>query len=239
MKFVKEMSKESYKKLIEYASKTCDSFSLCQYDYGSMRDYEMENFKIITSNPKYSKDNIFKNFSQDLLDEIYNTYINNNRMHFNTKMLSYLKQNSKNQQEYENESYFYNRQALTIGIELFVLKNKIEKFFDEFKNAFLEKIELDDYVLYDKNGNKVETENYKFKFKLNKKAKEFLINNANNIFDFVYPKNLEDLCFYKNDKVWLDSVAHEEICCIYPKNDKEYEMLKSFGIKFDEEKNYK
>ena len=188
MKFVKEMSKEAYKKLIEYASKVCDSFSLCQYDYGSMSDYEIENFKIVTSNPKYSTDKIIENYSEELLDEIYNTYINDNRMHFNTKMLSYLKQNSKNQQEYENASYFYNRQALTNGIELFVLKNKIEIFLKEFNNFLLEKIELDDYVLYDKNGKKIETKNYKYKFKLNKKATEFLINNANNIYDFVYPK---------------------------------------------------
>ena len=63
MKFVIEMSKEAYKKLVDYALKTCDSFSLCLYDvYGGARDFEIENFNIITSNPKYSTDQILKNY---------------------------------------------------------------------------------------------------------------------------------------------------------------------------------
>ena len=117
MKFVREMTDESYTKLIEYASKTCDSFSLCQYDvYGGLSDYEAENFNIITSELKYSTDKIIENFSDEFLDEIYLNFINDNRMHFNTKLLSYLKQNSKNQEDYENSIYLYNKQALTIVI---------------------------------------------------------------------------------------------------------------------------
>ena len=74
-----------------------------------------------------------------------------------------------------------------------------------------------------------------YKFELNSKTIKIL-NEVHNIYDFIYPKNLEDLWIYRNGEVWLDSVAHEEICCIYPANNEEYELLKSFGIKFHEEK---
>ena len=69
MKFVREMTDESYTKLIEYASKTCDSFSLCQYDvYGGLSDYEAENFNIITSELKYSTDKIIENLKKQLAE---------------------------------------------------------------------------------------------------------------------------------------------------------------------------
>lgn len=223
MKFVREMTDESYTKLIEYASKTCDSFSLCQYDvYGGLSDYEAENFNIITSELKYSTDKIIENFSDEFLDEIYLNFINDNRMHFNTKLLSYLKQNSKNQEDYENSIYLYNKQALTIGIELFVLDFKIKKLFKKYKCYLADEENVENGICY--------------KFKLNSKTINIL-NEVHNIYDFIYPKNLEDLWIYRNGEVWLDSVAHEEICCIYPANNEEYELLKSFGIKFHEEKN--
>lgn len=220
MKFVIEMSKEAYKKLVDYALKTCDSFSLCLYDvYGGARDFEINNFNIITSNPKYSTNQILENYSEELLDEIYYTYINDNRMEYNTNLLEFLKQNSKNQEDYENASYLYNKQALTFGIELFVLKDKIKKIFQEYGNYLLSKEIVENGVCY--------------KFELNASTINIL-NEVHNIYDFIYPKNMEDLCIYSNGKLWLESIAHEEDCCIYCRSNDEYELLKSFGIIFRE-----
>ncbi len=57
----------------------------------------------------------------------------------------------------------------------------------------------------------------------------------NSIFSWCYPESLEDLCFLKNGYYWLESVAHEDLCFIYCKDEAEYEYLKSIGIVFDED----
>lgn len=220
MKFVQKMSKEAYKKLIEYALKTCDSFSLCRYEgMERITDIQRKNFELITSNKEFTKQKLLENYSEKFLDKIYNTYKDDERIHFNMLL---------------QPSPLYKRLDILDGVELFVFQYKTEKFLEKYKNLLLEKIPVDDCVFYDKNGKKLETGNYKLKYKLNRKTAEFLINNANNVYDFIYPKNMEDLCIYNNGTLWLDSVAHEKECVIFCTSNDEYELLKSFGIKFRE-----
>ena len=45
---------------------------------------------------------------------------------------------------------------------------------------------------------------------------------------------MDNICFYKNNKCWLYSVAHEQICDIYCDSKDEFEYLKSIGVKFIE-----
>ncbi len=59
-----------------------------------------------------------------------------------------------------------------------------------------------------------------------------LLKNKSSIYDWIKP-GIEDICFLKDDKIWLYSIAHEEYCLIYCENEKEYEFLKSIGIEFE------
>lgn len=80
MKVIK-MKKGAYKELILYATKICDSFSLVKYKMLSeFEKSEKVVQEIITSNPKYSKENILKKFSLEVLQEIYEEYKNNERI---------------------------------------------------------------------------------------------------------------------------------------------------------------
>lgn len=71
--------------------------------------------------------------------------------------------------------------------------------------------------------------------KTNQSVKEYMLTNKN-LYQWLNPKYPEDISFFKNGYCWLYSVAHEEMCEIYCENIKEYEYLKSLGIKFFENK---
>lgn len=50
-----------------------------------------------------------------------------------------------------------------------------------------------------------------------------------------YPSFPEDLCFFRKGECWLTNCAHEQFSYIITKDDSEYKLLESMGIKFDEE----
>lgn len=85
MKVIK-MKKEAYKELILYATKICDSFSLVKYKKVFPEERVEKRKKvaleIITSNPKYLKENILKKFSLEVLQEIYEEYKNDERIFY-------------------------------------------------------------------------------------------------------------------------------------------------------------
>ena len=68
-------------------------------------------------------------------------------------------------------------------------------------------------------------------FKLNNELKKQILNNSS-LYGWCFPNYLEDICFFKNGYCWLYSVAHEKLCEIYCRDEKEYEYLKSIGIEF-------
>lgn len=74
-----------------------------------------------------------------------------------------------------------------------------------------------------------------FFLKTNQLVKDYILTNRN-LYQWLNPKYPEDISFFKNGYCWLYSVVHEEMCEIYCDNIKEYEYLKSLGIKFVEEK---
>jgi hypothetical protein len=52
------------------------------------------------------------------------------------------------------------------------------------------------------------------------------------LYKWIYPNLPEDLCFYKNGKCFLRSVAHEKLCWIYTEDEKEIKALEKIGLKF-------
>ncbi|MEK4670121.1 stage III sporulation protein AH [Niallia sp. FSL R7-0271] len=64
-------------------------------------------------------------------------------------------------------------------------------------------------------------------------AKQVLKSFSNSLYNWQHPNLLEDLSFFKDDKEWLVTVSHEEICEIYPTSSVEIEELKNLnGLKF-------
>lgn len=65
--------------------------------------------------------------------------------------------------------------------------------------------------------------------------KEYILEN-HDLYAWLNPKYPEDISFFKDRYCWLYSIAHEELCFIYCKDEEEYEYLKSIGIEFVEDK---
>lgn len=61
-----------------------------------------------------------------------------------------------------------------------------------------------------------------------------LICSAQSLYNWIYPDLPEDICFYKEGKCFLKSIAHEKLCWIYTENEKEVKALKKLGLKFTE-----
>lgn len=56
------------------------------------------------------------------------------------------------------------------------------------------------------------------------------IKRADSIYHWNYPNDIENLCFFKNDKLVFESVTHEDYFAYYPDNETEIEALKEYGI---------
>ena len=51
------------------------------------------------------------------------------------------------------------------------------------------------------------------------------------IYELEYPNTFEDLCLFSKGKCFLKSVAHEDLCWLYPTFISEVEYMKSLGMK--------
>lgn len=54
------------------------------------------------------------------------------------------------------------------------------------------------------------------------------------LFAWNFPKYPMDLCFYKNNKCWFSSIAHEEFVWLYTDSKEMVEELRRLGIPFDD-----
>ena len=58
------------------------------------------------------------------------------------------------------------------------------------------------------------------------------LKSAESIYHWNYPDGIENLCFYKNDICFFESITHENYFAFYPENQTEIDKLKNFGIIF-------
>ena len=69
---VKKINNNAYKKLIMYAYEICDKVELKKIKHFVVnKEKKQEILKIIISNPKFTKENLIKNYSEKTLDDIY------------------------------------------------------------------------------------------------------------------------------------------------------------------------
>lgn len=67
---------------------------------------------------------------------------------------------------------------------------------------------------------------------LNNSVVKDYIKRADSIYHWNYPQDIENLCFFRNDKCIFESVTHENYFAFYPENKTEIEILKECGINF-------
>jgi hypothetical protein len=221
---VKKINNNAYKKLIMYAYEICDKVELKKIKHFVVnKEKKQEILKIIISNPKFTKENLIKNYSEKTLDDIYFEYKDDNRFFCDNEIRKKL--HYKNDVEYQNVLTKYKKSYINSIIELFLYNERCIKFLEKYENNIIDKIST-------------EYEEYYY-FKMDKHFIDFFMNETDNIYDFTFPYNLENLCIYINDDIWLESVADDKLCFINCRTEEEYEKLKSFGINFVKEKHKK
>jgi len=52
------------------------------------------------------------------------------------------------------------------------------------------------------------------------------------LYNWQYPYFPEDLCFFRDGYCWFSTTAHEELSCIYVKDDQELNQLYDIGVTF-------
>ncbi len=205
---------DEYYKLIDFLFQFCNSIELVKYkdNYKKRNDRIMKYLKIekVDFNIEYLKNNIeeisskFRNYSFFDKDK----YLKN--------IIGFEKYNEINR-----------KIVIECAIEYYINSCLIK--------SFLKKNEKD-IIKIKKKNEKFSPNEISYHFELSGNIKRILLN-KNSIFDWKYPGNLQDLCFYKkNGLKLLNSISHEEICeiCFQEGEEKEYEYLKSIGIKFVE-----
>lgn len=221
---VKKINNNAYKKLIMYAYEICDKVELKKIKHFVVnKEKKQEILKIIISNPKFTKENLIKNYSEKTLDDIYFEYKDDNRFFCDNEIRKKL--HYKNDVEYQNVLTKYKKSYINSIIELFLYNERCSKFLEKYDNNIIDKIST-------------EYEEYYY-FKMDKHFIDFFMNETDNIYDFTFPYNLENLCIYINDDIWLESVVDDKLCFINCRTEEEYEKLKSFGINFVKEKHKK
>jgi len=221
---VKKINNNAYKKLIMYAYEICDKVELKKIKHFVVnKEKKQEILKIIISNPKFTKENLIKNYSEKTLDDIYFEYKDDNRFFCDNEIRKKL--HYKNDVEYQNVLTKYKKSYINSIIELFLYNERCIKFLEKYENNIIDKIST-------------EYEEYYY-FKMDKHFIDFFMNETDNIYDFTFPYNLENLCIYINDDIWLESVADDKLCFINCRTEEEYEKIKSFGINFVKEKHKK
>lgn len=221
---VKKINNNAYKKLIMYAYEICNKVELKKIKHFVVnKEKKQEILKIIISNPKFTKENLIKNYSEKTLDDIYFEYKDDNRFFCDNEIRKKL--HYKNDVEYQNVLTKYKKSYINSIIELFLYNERCSKFLEKYDNNIIDKIST-------------EYEEYYY-FKMDKHFIDFFMNETDNIYDFTFPYNLENLCIYINDDIWLESVADDKLCFINCRTEEEYEKLKSFGINFVKEKHKK
>ncbi len=242
----KEISGDTYKNLIDYAYNECN-YVLVKYYIDQHPGDGKEMMDIILSTPGFTKDDIIKNYSDNYLDKAYDHFKDNEKI-FNDTYLGNRKRKFLKGNIYRDSEYFRRKRTIKNNISRIYYDYIKETWLNRFKHNivfkkinFVENIvidDLDDLDVFTIDFQKVPTTSVKiphsevYVLKFNEEMKEELLR-RNSIYDYYFPKSLEDISFLKDNSYWLYSITHEEICDIYCEDKKEFEYLKSLGIEFE------
>lgn len=216
---IKNMKKETHKKLLEYIINKSNLFSLSIYSDQHFQE-NRECLDIIVSNSNYSKEKILSEYSNELRDEIYEQFKDNKEI-FNQEYVNWF------EKDYVIDKYYNRKSTIYSAIDSFVYENRTKKFLKKYKNNIVKNNEtvfgepIDDFIPLCVTD---------YIFELNEEMIKVI--NEKDLIDWKYPNSLEDLCFIKDNYYIFFSISHEDDYNIYCDNEEEYEYLKSIGVEF-------
>lgn len=236
IKIRKEPRRKKYRKLIEYScnNNTIMSFKIEKHHFDSTEKKEYEN--ILYNILNLSKEEIINNIGKaKFITKIYNLFKGNKEIMNIIKYYFYKDIEEKYYTEEELKelekivsSKFYIKDAIDFMIFVTIENDMYNEKMNEYINTLKNNI-----VKIDKREYKPGWRNYDiYYFKIDNFLKEKLLE-ANRLFQWNLTDLPSDICFYKNGKIWLESIAHEEICDIYTGDKEEIDYFKKIGLKFE------
>ena len=247
--YVKNINKNSYKKLLTYAFKECNYFSVSKYDNEHSK-YSDEILNVITK--KFSKEYIVNNYSESLLNDIYSEFKNNREIYIlflkRRKYELEYEYSIKKKSSDEKLIKFFKENLKTVSDELDSFNSKKKKcindkdeidgiikwlIYEHFSNIFIKKyekyLEFTSENVFISNISGTKCKNITYKYELNEETKKMI--EKIYIYDWVWPNTLEDLFLYKDDISWLEYNSIDGKLWINC-NNYEYNYLTSIGIDF-------
>ena len=225
----RNIESDTYCKLMNYVFQKCDSISLTK----RKDQYELESKKIIDMIMKtnnYSEDEFLNSYSQKFLEDMVSQFEGDNNIFDKENWKKYVESLGMSEKKIE-QLRKSNRKHAIIGS---IMQYIYEKFTESWINRNVGSIiTITNHYVSELSGKKNLYSNIYY-MKLTKEIQEEILKKQS-LFDWCFPTSLEDLCIFKDGYCWLYSVAHEEICNIYCKNEEEYNYLKSIGIEFEED----
>ncbi len=211
---VKKIKRTSWKKLFPYILENCDEVLFSRrYDI-----WMEENAKLISTISRLT--DINKPLS--LID--YDVLIKNEEINSILDSEGVLTSDED-----------YRRWYLLTRIDGIFTWKKYNDFITEFIDKY-HPLFTNNYVFHEDYMKETKFYNFCYKtiytFELNDELKE-LLSNSISIYEWRWSDKIEDICFRKNGKIWLYTIANRHICEIFCENEEEYEYLKSLEIEFD------
>ncbi len=247
-----------YQKFINYSFSVCNQFSLTKI-IDSHAEENRKIIEIILREEQISEEEFFQKYSEEYLNLLISKYYYNEKIFkdynikdFNVKKVNFseeinsLKNEFKSFKDFKKYYEIYENINISVGsYEELNYENFFSKIiYDERRIVIEEAINVNYYENFtnlwlEKNRNNIIKEQEEFMFGKKYGIKYFFdtipemesqLLVYNDIFDISYPKSLENLCFYKNDKLWFSFISHERDFYIICSNKNEYDYLKEIGL---------
>lgn len=252
---VKKIDENSYFKLINHYIDDFDYFSLAKY-YDNNSETYLQVIDVILKN--LSEDISFL-ISRKNFDKLYNLFKTNKEIkkiyidreihnivimdEVIDKMSCDEKTKDRMKNKYDKELLIQKNKLNDLNLDIqtnnpkdniinpvnwFIYENKVNEFIKDYSKSIFKKTkEIRNFGFsFEKNT----LHRIIYNFKIDNRSNELLKNKY--LCNWKYPDELEDLCIYKNNRLWLDSVNHEDMYNIYCENEEEFNYLKSIGIEF-------
>ena len=213
---IKEIEKGKENQVMNYLINKCNMLILSSYN-NQHPELTSKILNIVISDNHYSKENIIKNYSEEFIDKICETYKDDERIFDSNYNQLYEK--------YSVNMVVERKTVIKNAIDEVVYKYYVDLFISKHKKDIIKvDVEQSEQVI---GQNFVRTHYY---FKLTPQLKTVIL--ESNLCDWCFPKNLEDLTFVENNFVKFFSISHEKIYDIYCSSEEEYIFLKTLGINF-------
>lgn len=206
--------KHMYKKILEYTFTKCNVLCVC---VRKNNDYNIEKgINIILDKDNVNKQKIIES-SEEYLEFLFKELYNDENFFGNLVIKRKRKITFKKKQKIDEEKYYYLKTVLNWIIYNYNTTMWLKKYSER--------------IIYEKEC----VYGIEYYLKLNNKLKEELLS-VESFDDWQFPNSVEGICFYIDNRCWLENIFSWKSVHIYFETEKEYKYLKSIGINFHEKK---